>query len=148
MSSNVLTTPPQYAGFWRRVAAAFVDGIVLILVLSSILWLLERAGLSRDGSSAVAGLLVVFGYLLYNASFESSPWQATLGKKVLRIAVTDNLGNRVSFKKAFSRNFCKAFSLLILYIGFLMVGFTKTKQGLHDQMTGCVVIRTPQPRDA
>ena len=78
---------------------------------------------------------------LYYALLESSSWQATLGKKALGLEVTDLERRRIGFGRATGRTFAKIISAMILYIGFLMAGFTEKKQALHDMMAGCLVIR-------
>ena len=77
---------------------------------------------------------------IYLALMESFPTQGTLGKMALRIKVTDLEGNRVGFGKATGRYFGKIISMLLLLIGYIMVAFTEKKQGLHDIMTGCLVV--------
>jgi uncharacterized RDD family membrane protein YckC len=72
---------------------------------------------------------------------ESSAWQATLGKKILGLKVTDLSGNRITFARASGRFFGKILSGMILGIGFLMAGFTARKQALHDILAGCLVLR-------
>ena len=66
--------------------------------------------------------------------------QATLGKNVMNLKVTDLSGNRITFIRAFFRYFGKYISTLILMIGYIMVAWTKKKQGLHDKMCGTLVI--------
>src|SRR6202035_5143373 len=78
---------------------------------------------------------------LYYALLESSSWHATLGKMALRLQVTDLEGRRIGFGRASGRFFGKIISGMILYIGFLMAGFTEKKQALHDMMAGCLVIK-------
>jgi uncharacterized RDD family membrane protein YckC len=78
---------------------------------------------------------------LYYALLESSTWQATLGKKALGLEVTDVEGRRISFGRASGRFFAKIISTLILFIGFIMAGFTEKKQALHDIIAGTLVIR-------
>ena len=56
------------------------------------------------------------------------------------IKVTDMHGNRIGVGIAIGRNFTKLFSMLIFFVGFIMVAFTKRKQGLHDITAGCLVI--------
>ena len=58
----------------------------------------------------------------------------------LGIIVTDMDGAGISFLKALGRNLGKIISGMILYIGFIMAGFTEMKQGLHDMMAGCLVV--------
>jgi uncharacterized RDD family membrane protein YckC len=60
------------------------------------------------------------------------------------IIVTDVDGDQASFGSATGRALGKYLSSLILYIGFLMIAFTKKKQGLHDKIAGTLVIRKPR----
>jgi uncharacterized RDD family membrane protein YckC len=78
---------------------------------------------------------------LYFALCESSTWQATVGKKMLGLRVTDLGGNRITFAKATGRHFGKILSGLILGIGFIMIAFTEQKQELHDSMAGTLVLK-------
>ena len=71
---------------------------------------------------------------------ESSQKQATLGKIIVGIKVTDLEGNRISFAKASGRHFGKYISAFILCIGYIMAGFTEKKQALHDILASCLVI--------
>jgi len=90
----------------------------------------------------VTVILLVFGSWLYEAFMESSSYQATLGKMIFGMKVTDLHGNRISFARATGRHFARWLSALILFIGYIMVGFTERKQGLHDLLAGTLVQRT------
>ncbi|GEQ96830.1 hypothetical protein JCM17844_04670 [Iodidimonas gelatinilytica] len=72
---------------------------------------------------------------------ESSEKQATLGKAAIGIKVTDMNGQRISFLRATGRHFGKILSTIILLIGYVMILFTKRKQGLHDMIAGCLVLK-------
>jgi uncharacterized RDD family membrane protein YckC len=72
---------------------------------------------------------------------ESSPQQATLGKMALGLKVTDLQGERLSFARATGRYFGKIVSSLILFVGFMMAGWTEKKQALHDIMAGTLVVK-------
>ena len=85
--------------------------------------------------------LSVVGNWLYHAVMESSSFQATFGKKVLGMAVTDLAGQRISFARATGRHFGKFLSGVIMNIGFIMAAFTEKKQALHDMLAGCLVVR-------
>ena len=76
---------------------------------------------------------------LYEALMESSSHQATLGKMIFGLKVTDLEGNRISFARATGRHFAKYASAMILGIGFIMAGFTERKQALHDMLAGTLV---------
>ena len=70
----------------------------------------------------------------------SSEKQATVGKMVLGIVVTDINGGPISFARATGRHFAKWLSALILGIGFLMAAFTEKKQALHDMIADTLVV--------
>ncbi len=141
----------EYAGFWRRVVAGIIDGFLLGFVQVFIL-VIVIAGMGLGGSSeqtmvilTVALNLAMFVAMwLYFALMESSKLQATLGKLVIGVVVSDLDGNRISFGRATGRYFGKFVSRLILGIGYFMAGWTGRKQALHDIMAKCLVIRKPR----
>ena len=108
------------------------------------------AGRSGDAGEMEALLPVIQGLIqgvnllggwLYFALMESSRFQGTLGKMAVQIKVTDLEGNRLTFGRATGRHFGKIVSGLTLGIGYIMAAFTEKKQGLHDIMAGCLVVR-------
>jgi uncharacterized RDD family membrane protein YckC len=137
-----------YAGFWLRLAAYLLDSLVLGLAVGIFILgpLMQRAGISPDnpwvlitGTSrqiVAINLLVAMAQWMYWALMESSPWQATLGKKMLGLAVTDLAGRRISFARASGRQFGK-----IIFVGFILAGFTQKKQALHDMIASCLVLK-------
>lgn len=125
----------EYAGFWRRFGAILIDSIILTVVQG----ILFRALDVGTTGQAVVGIVIAW---LYWAVMESSTEQATLGKKVLSVKVTDLAGNRISFGRATGRYFAKIVSGLILLIGYFMAGFTPRKQALHDKIADTLVVRT------
>ncbi|MAT56365.1 MAG: hypothetical protein CMF23_00175 [Ignavibacteriae bacterium] len=85
-------------------------------------------------------LIALISGWLYYAIMESSQKQATFGKIVLSIKVTDVEGNRISFGRASARYFAKILSSIFFYIGYIMAAFTEKKQALHDILSQCLVI--------
>lgn len=143
----------DYAGFWLRLVATLVDGFILgimvfvvFLIFGGILFAIQGGGGGNGGpAEAIIGLLI-WGFSialpwLYSAYQESSETQATIGKRMLGIRVTDLNGNRISFGQASGRHFGKILSNLVCSIGFLMAGFTEKKQALHDMLAGTLVVR-------
>jgi uncharacterized RDD family membrane protein YckC len=120
-----------YAGFWKRFAAVLID--FLILTIPSIV---IYAAVGRGAGDLVV-LVVDWLYFAYQ---ESSPAQATIGKRALGIKVTDLEGNRISFGRATGRYFAKYLSAITLFIGFLLAAFTARKQALHDMIAGTLVV--------
>jgi uncharacterized RDD family membrane protein YckC len=122
----------SYGGFWIRVLAALIDGLILGV---ADFFLRPRIG-------EVYPLIALVGDWLYFSLMESSSSQGTVGKIVCGLRVTDIQGRRISFGRATGRYFAKILSALILLIGYLMVGWTRQKRGLHDFIAGTLVVRT------
>ncbi|MDJ0736219.1 MAG: RDD family protein [Nostocaceae cyanobacterium] len=78
---------------------------------------------------------------IYFSYFESSHKQGTPGKMALGIVVTDLNQNRLSFAQANIRYWSKTLSALTILIGFIMSGFTKKKQALHDKIAETFVVK-------
>lgn len=136
----------NYAGFWKRVGAALIDGIVLGIAINLIGNLFPHTAVINDAGVTVAsdmwaqsGIGPVLN-LLYFSFFESSDKQATPGKMALGIIVTDINGKRLSFWHATGRSLAKILSFITLGAGYLMVAFTQKKQGLHDLVAGTLVV--------
>ena len=85
-------------------------------------------------------LVGFFIWYLYYTVAESSRFQGTFGKRMLDLKVVDESGNRISIGRAAGRLISKILSFLTLMIGFLMVGWTEKKQGLHDKIAKTFVI--------
>jgi len=153
----------DYAGFWKRVGAYILDSIILYLPTLLIQKMmggtaaeetLKQAMLAAPGDAdammaayhvyfSAMGPALVLGTVLawlYFALCESSTWQATIGKLALGIRVTDMDGNRISLPRALGRWPAKYLSALIFCIGFLMVAWTRRKQGLHDLIASTLVL--------
>jgi uncharacterized RDD family membrane protein YckC len=121
----------RYGGFWIRVLATIIDGLILII-----------PGYAFQRTlGPYAGLVSALVQWLYYAFMESSGSQATVGKMACGLVVTDTDGNRISFARATGRYFAKFLSTLTLFIGFAMVGWTRQKRGLHDFIAGTLVVR-------
>ncbi|MGC1620961.1 MAG: RDD family protein [Candidatus Acidiferrum sp.] len=152
-----------YAGFWLRFVAYVIDGFlsgIAFVILLIPLFVLTGAGAALgkiisdgdigDDLSAFLGAGFILGFFgiilvvswLYYALSESSSWQATPGKKILNLKVTDLTGQPITFVRASGRYFAKIITSMIpLAIGYIMAGFTEKKQAIHDMIASCLVLR-------
>ncbi|OOG46338.1 transporter [Rhodanobacter sp. C06] len=149
----------DHAGFWKRVAAYILDLILLTIVFKVIGTFFGASAAEEamkqemlSGTSLMQAyqhfyssmwpynLLTTVLTWLYFAFCESSAWQATVGKLALGVRVTNLQGARISFLRATGRFFAKYLSVLIMFIGFIMVAFTRRKQGLHDMIASTLVL--------
>lgn len=129
----------NYAGFWIRFLATLIDGIVIATFVGIVVNLIGIGGAQQ--ASLSYSLFMLAAQWGYYSLMESSERQATLGKIVLGLRVTDLQGNRISFGKATARFFGKVLSGLLLFIGYIMVAFTDKKQGLHDKLVSTLVLK-------
>jgi len=148
---------PEYAGFWLRVWAGTIDvclealaALLLTLVVDSAVKLVgSHFGISSITASYATGfsfiLVLAIGAWLYSAFTESSKWRATLGKRIMGLQVVTASGGRLSFGQASVRHFMKFLSLFTAAVGFMMAGWTRRRQSLHDMPTDSLVIRVAEP---
>ena len=143
-------SPPQYAGFSIRTVAFIIDLLLFGAVTYPLAKLMGFDTFITFNSGIQLKLKLGGGWpnvvlqCLYFALFHSSKWQATPGKMVVGIIVTDLQGKRISLINAVGRYFATILSALILFIGFIMVAFSKQKQGLHDIFAKTYVIVKPK----
>jgi uncharacterized RDD family membrane protein YckC len=151
-----------YAGFWLRVVAHLIDGLLAGIAFAIVLLagiaavgigyfkdLIRETNNPEDiftpGLIAIIFLLCAISIVMmwiYYAWMESSSHQGTLGKMALGLIVTDLEGRRINFARASGRYFAKIITGLIpLGIGYMMAGFTEKKQALHDMIASCLVLR-------
>lgn len=156
----------KYAGFWMRLVAAIIDGLVIgvanWIILAPILAAIGfsaaggfpfsgfNSGDEMDVAALVAMISAMFGIawivrniveILYHSLMESSKFQGSLGKMALGIIVTDMNGGKLDFTKALIRNVSKIISTMICFIGYILAGFTEKKQALHDMIAGTLVVK-------
>jgi uncharacterized RDD family membrane protein YckC len=153
----------SYGGFWLRLVASLIDGVIMGLaggVLFVPLFILSGVGAQMGGLAqrhgqpdpallvGFIGMILVFAAIslliqwLYHAYLESGEKQATWGKQALGLYVTDLMGNPVTFGRSSGRFFAKIITGMIpLGIGYIMAGFTERKQALHDMIASCLVLR-------
>lgn len=138
-----------YASFGERFVALIVDWIILgvftWLVGIVLAMAVYAAGESSEAANAVfGGIVVLLGVVsswLYFAIQESSDRQATIGKRAMKIVVTDEQGRRLSFARATGRAFARMLSGLFFFLGYLLAAFTARKQALHDLIVGTLILR-------
>ena len=141
-----------HAGFWKRVAASLIDGVIIGLlggvVGAAIGGLMGaafgiRGGLDGGGLAAIQLVVQLVSLLLtgcYYGWFYASANQATPGKMAIGIKVVRSDGQDCGFWRGFGRYFASILSAILLCIGYLMVAFTERKQALHDMICDTVVV--------
>lgn len=141
-TDQILDAPPveeirlRYAGFWIRVAASIIDGILLSIVQGVVSVVTVGTGVGALFVGYLINLAIGIGYYTY---MESSENQATLGKMAVGIKVGNVNGEQLTFANALGRYFAKILSFITFCIGFMMVGWDEKNQGLHDKLADTYV---------
>ena len=137
-----------YAGFWRRFAAYAIDYLLVLhrRAACSPRPHESRAWSAKSDATAIHAL-VLAGYFLYCALLESSPWQATVGKRVLGIKVT-NLPRRAHRLRARGGAFRREAAVGAHAVSrlFCLIVVTRRRQALHDLIAGTFVAHDGTPR--
>ena len=111
----------EYGGFWIRLAAKFLDGIIGNVVVYGLLFVMGAvfSGMANEASPvfAVIMLFVTYGIPLAYTTFFIGKYGATPGKMAAGLKVVRPDGEPVSYARAFGRHFAEMLSGLILAIG-------------------------------
>jgi uncharacterized RDD family membrane protein YckC len=114
------------AGFWIRMAAAFLDLILVGII----------AGFTRV---APLGMLAALAY--YTGMWT---WRGTtVGGAILGLRVVRIDNQPLSFTVALVRALAAAFSSMVFFLGIIWIGWDREKQGWHDKLAGTVVVKLP-----
>ena len=136
----------------RRYMARLIDSAIILLIIAGVV-LIEAVIVS--GSSSRPWILEVAFVVLviwvgYSAVLESSQWQGTVGKRLLKLRVYNQEGGRITLKQAAARSLVKDGPLILfaflpgaqlltwLYLGAHLVVMHRSSdyQGIHDHVAG------------
>lgn len=146
MGETIYTTgvKRKYAGFWPRFGAYLLDIVIIFFIFFGLLtgYGLISPELYYENLSKYYLLpnwiFWIIGWAYFTVQ-ESSSFQATLGKRAIKIKVVDNTGSNISFGQAVIRNLLK-FLPFVSFICCIVIGFTDKKQGLHDMIAQTLVV--------
>ncbi len=131
---------------WMRYLSGFIDYFILCFLSVFVIMLFGvSVNTAEVLGSGLAGLLLLALFALwfgYGLVFELSSWQATPGKKITGLIVTDEYGDRLTFGRALGRAMGKILSGCVpLYLSYIMMHWTQKNKTLHDMMAGTRVYK-------
>lgn len=151
----------DYAGFWLRLAAMIIDGIILwgINYLITGLWNLAsslpwsgisdqlvQAGITTVPLWGVRALVFFVILVMFFIGFWA--WRGqTPGKMALRVKVVRFNGQSIGWGGAFLRFCGYIISSVFLLVGFFWVAFDGRRQGWHDKIAETFVVRIPSHKE-
>lgn len=138
----------QFPTITKRLTAWLADslivGIIIFLARITLFTLCLQINLHLAAGkmamiSLAIGVAIAFAYHVF---FEGSKFQATPGKIIFGLIVTDLQGERISKSRALARHVGKYASVFSFGVGYLLFLVSKKKQCLHDMIAKCVVVQT------
>lgn len=159
ISNARINGPMNYAGFWIRVLAHFIDVVILSVVVSALVFViafvvgLASFGMRRSGGSyggmnimlilSLEGIffLIIFGLSAWYFTWFTVKRGATPGKLLLHLKVVRADGVPLTYARAFGRLCGLILSFVCCYIGVIMVGFDDEKRALHDRLCDTCVVK-------
>lgn len=135
-----------YAGFWTRFWAYLLDLVVIGSINRMIINPVFRAldvSLIEDGifsPVAIATAIVFYLYFVLMTKFLGQ----TLGKMVFGLKVVELDGKALTWGTVIFREWIGRFISATIMVLYVVVAFTKKKQGLHDLFADTTVIYEPR----
>jgi uncharacterized RDD family membrane protein YckC len=127
----------QRANFWERIAAAFLDVIIVGILITLVVHLVPPLRSVRPPQ------IISLVALAYFAGMWA--WKGTtIGGTVLNLKVVRFDGKPVTFGVAVVRGLVSVLSFIVLFLGFFWMIWDVEKQTWHDKIAGTVVVRVPR----
>jgi len=144
-SADTTGNNSNYAGFWRRLSANIIDGLILTIIIVGfgsevgLKLLPTNTKESSDGLVKIIQLIISFVYsVLFWVNYDGS----TPGKRFLGIKIVKEDGQKIDYPMAIVRYVGYWISSIPLFLGFFWLIWDKKKQTWHDKLAKTVVVKT------
>ncbi len=138
------TAPQYFASFDQRLLASIIDYFFIVLAYVIVI-LFSFAFIEGKAQRLLVGVsflpLIPIAKFVYGSFAEASVKQATIGKRLLDIKVTDMMGERIDLGVSFGRNLAKVISVVPLFFGYLYSFLNKKQQCWHDIIANTLVVK-------
>ena len=124
----------QYGGFFKRLIAFLIDGIVTYIPFALVF------GFDQEKWSPTAwGIYLVLwtGYFVWMVGM----YGATIGKIAMKLKIVREDSSKVSYSDALVREIASYLSLIVLCLGYLNIIWDNKKQGWHDKIAKTIVVK-------
>lgn len=133
-----------YVGFWPRLGAMFMDGIIIALISYPILLMVYGTAYFTKTELLSGSLDFVISYIfpiVWTVGFwayrQATPGKMVIGAKI----ISAKTGGKPSVGQYVGRYFAYILSALPLGLGYFWAGWDAKKQTWHDKLAGTYVVR-------
>jgi uncharacterized RDD family membrane protein YckC len=140
--SNAPELDAVYAGLGIRTLATFIDLLILagLMVIPEIFFF--SFNFSKIDFNSFRLLIITVFWIFYQTAFDSSVYQGTPGKRLLKLKVVDLYGKNLSIIKAMFRSLAVFISIVPIGLGIWYMTTDSKKQSWHDLISGTYVIKS------
>lgn len=138
-----MNTNKNYAGFWARTKASFIDGLIVLPIFFILTgWYMSpEQTVQNTISLEIEGLIATFLMIAYEVIMYTEYDGQTVGKRVTGIKVVMEDGSKITYGKALLRTAGGYTSFAILMLGYLWVIWDSKKQAWHDKIAKTLVVK-------
>lgn len=131
-----------YAGLGIRTLATFIDLVIIagLMIIPEILFF--SFNFSDINFNNFRLLIILIVWIFYHTGLNSSPLQATFGKRLLNLKIIDMYGKRMSIVRAMFRSLTEFISIAPAGLGIWFISTEPKKQSWHDLIAGSYVIKS------
>jgi len=131
------------AGFWIRLNAFWIDSLIIIIGMDLFFFLLYHQPFELYLPFELLTIIIAIAYSTILVTTKGF----TIGKYLCGLHVIKKDGTRPFFFRALLReSIGKVISFIPLFLGFFWIGFSRSKRGWHDHLSGSSFIRKPSSK--
>ena len=131
----------SYAALGIRAVAKVIDLIIVFAILLILEAIFLKFNFTNSDDILIRVLISGIIWLVYNDLFESSAFQATIGKMIVKLKVIGLYGKKLTVLRALSRCITVIISISPFGLGIWYISTDKKKRGWHDLIAGSLVVK-------
>ena len=128
------------AGFFHRLGALALDGVLIGLIMAFVSGMLPRVLQFHNGPGGWLVALAIYGAIMWKLK------GTTIGGIVFGLQIVRVDGRPIDWSTAIVRALSCFLSLVVAGLGFIWIAFDDERQAWHDKIAGTVVVRTAKGR--
>lgn len=135
----------RYAGFWIRVGAKLIDGLIVgvVVAVPVVVLMFSRIQTGDPAAMMIFQLVLQLAVIVVNGAytvFFVTKYGATPGKMACGLKIVTADGENIRIGRSIGRFFAEILSGTVCYIGYIIAGFDSEKRSLHDHICSTRVI--------